>query len=215
MIGCSDAAVDPAQLTRGEPGSLYVLRNVAAIVPPYESDRFHGAKAAIEYGVKGLQIEHLIVVGHAHCGGLQALASRGESGHDEFEHLWEWVMLADPAQEAVERSLAQAPPAVKRRALEQAAVVVSLRNLLSYPWIRERAKARRLALHGWYFDLERGELQVFERRQGRFVSAEEQVWPPCPHGDACPPGCTCERFVNLAQLLRPPARGRARRGSAA
>jgi len=168
LIGCSDSRVDPAILTDCRPGDLFVVRNVANLIPPYEPDvRYHGVSSAIEYAVRVLQVEHVIVMGHSHCGGIDALMrSSKESPIGEFiDH---WVQIARPAKEIVLRDLSNKPLDLQSRACEQASIMISLENLLTFPWIAERVQDEKLALHGWYFDLEAGQMLGYHPETGEF-----------------------------------------------
>jgi carbonic anhydrase len=158
IISCSDSRTDPAVLTNSSPGDIFVVRNVAAIVPPYKTDStHHGTSAAIEFAVRTLKVKHIVVMGHSFCGGCRALAEK-EVLRGQYEFLSRWMEIGSPALEKVERELGGAPEDVKRRALEQALVLVSLGNLLTFPWIKSAVEAGVVELHGWYFDLETGEL---------------------------------------------------------
>jgi len=168
VVGCCDSRVDPAILTDCRPGDLFVVRNVANLVPPYEPDsHYHGVSAAVEYAVKCLNVEHVIVLGHSNCGGIEALM---RSGRDEKvgEFLDPWIAIAGPALKAVERNLSSKPRMLQSRACEQASILLSLENLLSFPWIAERVEKGGLALHGWYFDLSAGELLGYHPDTGEF-----------------------------------------------
>jgi carbonic anhydrase len=168
VIGCCDSRVDPAILTDCRPGDLFVVRNVGNLVPPCEPDsRYHGVSAAIEYAVKLLDVEHVIVLGHSNCGGIEALMRNGQNG-TSGEFLDAWIAIAEPAMKAVERDLGFKPQALQSRACEQASILLSLENLLSFPWIAERVECGRLALHGWYFDLSSGELLGYRPDTGEF-----------------------------------------------
>ncbi len=218
IVACSDARVDPAIITRTEPGDVFVIRNVAAIVPPREADRhYHGTSAALEFGVKGLGVSHIVILGHALCGGLNHLRDRaqgqraaddaGETQEDSaYEFLSDWVTIARPAFDAVEPLLATLPPPEARRTLEQAAVLVSLSNLLTFPWIRDPVAAGTLRLHGWYFDLTSGELSAFDHATASFRPVRElpESLPPNIAGIAarqiadcgsCAPTLGLTRFV--------------------
>jgi carbonic anhydrase len=173
VISCCDARVDPALITDADPGDLFVIRNVANLVPPYEPDgHHHGTSAALEFAVQALDVKHIIVLGHSRCGGVEALARRrGEAagaGPGPGEFIPQWMSIADRACEAIEIEAWQTPTLNQSRALEQAVVKVSLDNLLSFPWIRERVKRSALSLHGWYFDIESGVLSAFEPQAGDF-----------------------------------------------
>lgn len=167
VIACSDSRVDPAILLGCEPGDMFVVRNVANLVPPYEtSPGHHGVSAALEYAVKVLEVEHVIVLGHSCCGGIQALMVPDRQGLGEF--IAPWVSIAEPALREVSRELSDKDEPMRQRACEQASVLVSLENLLTFPWIWERVMTGRIYLHGWYFDLHRGELLSYLPETGTF-----------------------------------------------
>ena len=186
VIGCSDSRIDPALLTEAQPGDLFVVRNVAALVPPYgPDDRPQGTSAAIEFGVRGLEVEHVIGLGHALCGGIRTLMEQGH-GAPRFEFLSSWVEIAAAAREDVAVAVTDAPPELRARMVEQAAVAISVRNLMQFPWIAERVAQGRLAVHGWYFDLARGELLALSPGESRrfrvFRGAlPEPAYGGCPH----------------------------------
>lgn len=167
MIGCSDSRVDPAILTDCRPGDIFVVRNVANLIPPYEPDgHYHGVSSAVEYAVRFLKVEHIIVMGHSHCGGIDALMhSTGPTGSEFID---QWVAIGHPARQAVERELAAKSDELKCRACEQAAILISLENLLSFPWVADRVRNGVLALHGWYFDIEAGQLLGYHPDRGEF-----------------------------------------------
>lgn len=168
LIGCSDSRVDPAILTDCQPGDLFIIRNVANLIPPYEPDaRYHGVSSGVEYAVRFLQVEHIIVMGHSHCGGIEALLrSTAESPIGEFiDH---WVDIARPAKEKVLQELAAKSFDKQARACEQASIMISLENLLTFPWLAERVRDEKLALHGWYFDLEAGQMLGYHPDTGEF-----------------------------------------------
>jgi carbonic anhydrase len=168
VVGCCDSRVDPAILMDCQPGDLFVVRNVANLIPPYEHDsHYHGVSAAVEYAIKILEVEHVIVLGHSHCGGIDALMRR-MNGKPFGEFIDHWIEIAWPALEVVERDLGHKPLELKHRACEQASILLSLENLLSFPWVAERVDAGKLALHGWYFDLKAGELLGYHADTGEF-----------------------------------------------
>lgn len=158
LIGCSDSRVDPSLLTGCAPGDLFVVRNVANLVPPCDNDGgHHGVSAAVEFAVRSLEVEHIIVLGHCNCGGIKALLREGGcERNDGF--IDAWVGIAAKARDKVLDDLAGHKPQVQERACEQAAILISLENLLTFPWVRKRVEAGKLYLHGWYFDFESGEL---------------------------------------------------------
>ncbi|GFK95550.1 Carbonic anhydrase 1 [Fundidesulfovibrio magnetotacticus] len=167
VVACSDSRVDPAILTGCAPGDMFVVRNVANLIPPYEkTPGLHGVSAAVEYSVKVLGVEHVIVLGHSCCGGIQALMTPEREGLGEF--IAPWVSIAEPALAEVARELGDKPDHVRMKACEQAAVLVSLENLLTFPFVWERVMTGKLYLHGWYFDMEKGELLSYLPETGSF-----------------------------------------------
>ena len=159
LIGCSDSRVDPAIIFDAQPGEMFVLRNVANLIPPFSPDNgHHGTSAAVEFAVRGLKVEHVIVLGHAHCGGVRALLESDPSDQSDFIRTWMQI-----ARSARDRALALTlsagqPIEAARRMCEQETVAISLGNLMTFPWIRERVETGKLMLHGWYYDMEDGKL---------------------------------------------------------
>ena len=171
VISCSDSRVDPAMLTGADPGDLFVVRNVANLVPPYRHEaEAPGIRAAIEFAVKTLEVGHIIVLGHSGCGGIQALMDGEGITQHRYEFVGPWVGIAKRARDQVLRELPQKSPALQCRACEQAAILVSLENLLSFPWIRAAVDQGRLALHGWHFDIDAGELLAYSAETSTFDS---------------------------------------------
>ncbi|WP_435628075.1 carbonic anhydrase [Candidatus Ferrigenium straubiae] len=167
VVACCDARVDPALVLDCAPGDLFVIRNVANLVPPAENQgHYHGTSAALEFGVRKLNVGHIIVLGHAHCGGIQALLEGDVRKEDAF--ISQWMGIADAARERVSREYTDNGSAARQCACEQQAILVSLDNLMTFPWIRERVEQGNLALHGWYFDIERGELLGYNAAARRF-----------------------------------------------
>lgn len=172
IIGCSDSRVDPAILTNCVPGDIFTVRNVANLVPPYEEDGGrHGVSAALEFAVCHLGVEHIIVLGHSQCGGINALMA-GSCGCTADGFISSWMSIAAPARERVLAELPDKEPALQQRAAEQASILLSLENLHSFPWIDQRVKAGELSLHGWYFDLSAGELSEYQQDSGLFQKVD-------------------------------------------
>jgi carbonic anhydrase len=170
VISCSDSRVDPALLTGAKPGDLFVVRNVANLVPPYRHEaEAPGIRSAIEFAVKSLEVEHIIVLGHSSCGGIEALMNGEGITEHRYEFIGAWVRIARRAREWVLRELPEKPAAVQARACEQAAILISLDNLLSFPWIQERVDKNTLALHGWYFDIDTGDLLAYSAETASFT----------------------------------------------
>jgi len=167
VVACCDSRVDPALVLDCAPGDLFVIRNVANLVPPAENQgHYHGTSAALEFGVRNLEVQHIIVLGHAQCGGIHALLERSVDKDESF--IAGWMGIAEVARQRVERDHAEASSEVRHRACEQQAILVSLNNLMTFSWIRERVEQGRLTLHGWYFDIEHGELLGYDATSLRF-----------------------------------------------
>lgn len=168
LIGCSDSRVDPSMMVRSEPGDLFIVRNVANLVPPCEHDSaYHGVSAALEYAVCHLEVEHIIVLGHSNCGGIRSLME-GIPGDKNDEYISKWVGIAERAKKQVLQSFADASPERQSKACEHASILVSLENLLTFPWVKERVNAGKLDLHGWYFNIESGSLYSYYPATGEF-----------------------------------------------
>ncbi len=157
VVACSDSRVDPAVLTQSEPGDLFVVRNVANIVPPYRPDgRHHGTSASLEFAVRDLGVGHVVVLGHSQCGGIRALVDGLERPGAEREFIGPWMEVIGDV--CGHEWAAGGGDRSDLRAIEQAGIRASIDNLMGYPWIRERVEDHRLGLHGWWFELASGEL---------------------------------------------------------
>ena len=164
VIACSDSRVDPAMIFGAGPGELFVVRNVANLVPPYQPDgSYHGTSAALEFGVCTLEVQDLIVMGHGLCGGVQALLS---DAAPQGDFVGPWIRLAERARSRV--LACDAPD--RQLAGEHAVVRVALENLASFPWITSRVAAGTLRLHGAHFDVRSGVLATLQP-DGSFTPA--------------------------------------------
>jgi carbonic anhydrase len=158
VIACSDSRVDPQMVFGAAPGELFVVRNVANLVPPHAPDAaYHGTSAALEFGVRVLLVEHVVVMGHALCGGVRALLEGMPA--EAAEYVAPWMQIARAARDRV---LACEPAEARQEACEQEAVRLSLANLLTFPWVREAVEAGRLRLHGCHFGVATGRLVVLD-----------------------------------------------------
>jgi carbonic anhydrase len=168
VVACCDSRVDPALVLDCEPGDLFVIRNVANLVPPSENRAgHHGTTAAIEYAIRILAVEHIIVLGHAHCGGINTLVRTGGVANPD-SYMADWMCLAESARASVMADLPNASTEEQLRACEQRAILVSLQNLMTFPWVQDRVASGALTLHGWYFDIEHGQLLRFNTDTHRF-----------------------------------------------
>lgn len=153
VVACSDSRSDPAMVFDVAPGELFVVRNVANLVPPYEPDAHrHGVSAALEFGVRVLEVQRLVVMGHGKCGGIHALLAGAGVCKDFVEN---WMALAEPA---VREVVATHPPHEVDLAAEMAVVRLSIENLRTFPWIAEREAAGKLKLVGMHFAIATGVL---------------------------------------------------------
>ena len=168
VIACCDSRVDPALVLDCAPGDLFVIRNVANLVPPSENRAgHHGTTAAIEYAIRILEVEHIIVLGHAHCGGINTLVKTGGVSNPD-SYMADWMCLAESARASVMAEMPNASQEEQIRNCEQRAILVSLENLVTFSWIKERVENGALTLHGWYFDIEQGQLLHFNTTTKRF-----------------------------------------------
>ncbi|MFA5988569.1 MAG: carbonic anhydrase [Sphingomonas sp.] len=161
VIACSDSRVDPAQVFDTSPGEIFVVRNVANLVPPFELDgKRHGVSAALEFAVTQLEVSEIVVMGHGSCGGVHAALTGAFVGKAPGEggFIAHWIDLLDGAREKIIAEHGTGEAAI--RALEHETVRVSLRNLRSFPCIPEREAAGTLKLHGAYFAIADGKLNV-------------------------------------------------------
>lgn len=173
IIGCSDSRVDPALLTNCAPGDIFMVRNVANLVPPCETNGgLHGVSTALQFAVCHLEVEHIIVLGHSQCGGINALMS-GTCGCKEDDFISNWMSIAEPAKVKVLAELPEKDAKLQQRAVEQAAILLSLENLGTFPWIEQRVANGELSLHGWYFDLNDGALLEYQAQSGQFRKVDE------------------------------------------
>ena len=168
VIGCVDSRVSPEVIFDAAPGQLLVVRNVANIVPACDPDRAsqHGTSAAIEFGVQALQVKHIVVLGHAQCGGIRAFAGKSQK-LSEGDFIGHWMAQIAPAASELELQCDSGGDDYLHR-LELAAIELSLANLLTFPWVREAVERGELALHGAYFGVASGRLLVRNEKTGLF-----------------------------------------------
>ncbi len=167
VIACSDSRVDPVLLTDSNPGDLFVIRNVANLVPPYSPDRkLHGVSAAVEYAVRYLKLKDIIVMGHANCGGIHSLVDKP---NEDDEFISGWMQIIQRAKEVVDTCFPDISQEERLKEYEQWGIRVSLENLLTFPWIRDAVEMGEMHLHGWYFDLNDGTLSCYDEETDTFI----------------------------------------------
>jgi carbonic anhydrase len=167
VVACSDSRADPALIFDAAPGQLFVVRNVANLVPPYEPDgHLHGVSAALEFGVKVLNVSRIVVMGHAYCGGVNAMIHGAPDNCRDFVAPW-----VEQGRSVVRRVCEEVTPDQVDRAAEEAVVRLSLDNLRTFPWIAEREAAGTLALSGLHFGIADGVLRAL-RGAGPFEALD-------------------------------------------
>jgi len=168
VIGCCDSRVSPEVIFDAHPGELFVVRNVANLVPPFSpTGLMHGISAALEFAVLGLRVKYIVVMGHSRCGGVRAFVEHRDRP-DPGDFIDNWMSLIAPAAVALEAEGHPLHPDDLTR-LEQASVVRALSNLMTFPWIASRVQTQQLELLGAYFDVATGRLSACDRRSGTFV----------------------------------------------
>ena len=168
FIGCADSRVVPDLITRTMPGELFTVRNVANIVPPYSNtEEYAGTTSSIEYAVQALEVENIVVCGHSNCGGCAAMNQSDE----ELAHLpnvRRWLEISKEVRARVERQLGTGSAKKREWLTEQINILVQMRNLLTYPYVRERYQQGRLKIYGWYYIIETGEIFNFNDQTETF-----------------------------------------------
>jgi carbonic anhydrase len=174
VIGCCDSRVSPEVIFDTHPGELFVVRNVANLVPPYSPTGFtHGVSAALEFAVQVLKVKYIIVMGHSHCGGVRAFIAHRDRP-DPGDFIDNWMSLIAPAAKSIESQVDLTHSDYHTR-LEQASIVTTLGNLMTFPWIRSRAESGQLQLLGAYFDVATGLLAAHDPVKGVFAPVNEAV----------------------------------------
>ena len=160
FIGCSDSRVVPDLITDSMPGELFIVRNVGALVPPFEIDQgYHGVSAGIEFAVINLGVTDIVVCGHTHCGAMRALYEPPSEGS---RHVPKWLELARGAR------LDEPPTEEVLRRTEQRSVIIQLEHLMTFPMVAERVESGAVSLHGWHYVIEEGRVDVLDYEAGIF-----------------------------------------------
>lgn len=160
VVACSDSRADPSIVTEAKPGDIFVMRNVANLVPKCELDydSLHGVSATLEFAVKILNVENIIVLGHSGCSGIKALMRPDEIKNTDFIGPW-----MNQAKEARENTISKYGKSDElEHHCEKESITLSLANLMTFPWIKEKVESNDLKLHGWYFSLEDGCLREYD-----------------------------------------------------
>jgi carbonic anhydrase len=172
VVGCCDSRVSPEVIFNARPGELFVVRNVANLVPPFSPDgELHGTSAALEFAVQALKVKHIVVMGHGRCGGIRAFADDAQGPLSSGDFIGKWITLLRPAAERTGgQGMNEALPVFVER-LALAGIQSSLANLRTFPCVRILEEKGRLQLHGAYFDVATGVLMVLDAESGQFRPA--------------------------------------------
>ncbi|OHD11498.1 MAG: carbonic anhydrase [Spirochaetes bacterium GWD1_27_9] len=168
FIGCSDSRVVPNLITKTVPGELFMIRNIANLVPMYRiSEEFLATTSAIEYAVQVLNVENILVCGHSNCGGCASLYLREEE-LNKIPHTKKWLELAKPIKEKVLKQLSGEDISAREWLTEQMNIVEQIKHLFTYPFIREKYQKQQLNIYGWYYIIETGEIFNYNEKEGCF-----------------------------------------------
>lgn len=170
VVSCCDSRVDPETIFSAMPGELFVVRNVANLVPPFETTgRYHGVSAALEFAALNLRVKHIVVMAHSNCGGVRACLEHDAARQTAAQFISNWMSLLDSGRERVLADHPGGLPATLRAALERETVKTSLANLRTFPCIQILEAKGRIALNGCYFDIATGTLSVLNQATGDFI----------------------------------------------
>jgi carbonic anhydrase len=173
VIACCDSRVHPAQVMDTMPGDIFVVRNVANLVPLNEVDgKSHGTSAAMEFAVKHLGVKHIIVFGHSQCGGIKSLMEDNRLD-DNYGFIEPWMQIARPARDKILQDHADKDFSEQCTLCEKASIEISLNNLMTFPWIKERYDAGKIFVHGWYFDIDSGCL--LGKQDDQYIPVDEMT----------------------------------------
>ncbi len=169
VISCCDSRVNATSIFGADPGEFFIHRNIANVVPPYNADgQNQGTAAAVEYAVTALKVAHLIILGHSRCGGVEGCynmcAGKAPALEDPDSFVGRWVDILRPGYDA----LPDGDDETRKRALEKASIVVSLENLMGFPFVKSAVEDERLSLHGLWNDIGAGSIEVYDSKTGSF-----------------------------------------------
>lgn len=168
FIGCSDSRLVPGMITTTNPGELFIIRNVANLVPPFQhTGEYLATISAIEFAVQALEVENIVICGHSNCGGCAALF-KPEAYFQKLPHTRKWLELALPVKEKVLQILPDGNHASREWLTEQMNVVEQIKHLLTYPYIAEKYEKGTLNISGWYYIIETGEIYCYNIEKGFF-----------------------------------------------
>jgi carbonic anhydrase len=169
IVSCCDSRCDPETIFSAMPGELFVVRNVANLVPPYETGgKFHGVSAALEFAVLNLRVKHIVVMGHSGCGGIKAALEQSSAKQTEAMFIQRWMSMLDECRLSVLSSHQTSSRKEMQNALEHESIKVSIANLRTFPCLQILENKSKIELHGAYFDIATGNLEVLNQQNGEF-----------------------------------------------
>lgn len=172
MIACSDSRINPITITHAGLGEVFMVNNVANLVPPYKEgkDTHHSTSAALEFALTNLEVEHIIVLGHSRCGGIRALMEgTANTNPDVYSFIGPWVDIAHKAKERTLQKYGESSPEEQCSHCEKESLLVSLENLETFPWVKHALEAKLLALHAWHFNVESGDVEYYSEKEKKFL----------------------------------------------
>lgn len=181
FIGCSDSRVIPDLMVQSNPGDLFVVRNVGNFVPPFKADEdYHGTGAGIEYAVSVLNVAEIIICGHSHCGACKALYEPLENS--ELVHIKKWLDLGQKAKSMAMVSIgANAEQEELLRLTEKLSIITQIENLMTYPFVKKKLENEELYIHGWYYDIETGNIDYYDPDSYQFIPLSEATVTSSEH----------------------------------
>ncbi len=169
IVSCCDSRCDPETIFSAMPGELFVVRNVANLIPPYETGgKFHGVSAALEFAVLNLRVKHIVIMGHSGCGGIKAALEQSSAKQTEAMFIQRWMSMLDDCRLSVLASHQTSSRKEMQSALEHEGIKVSIANLRTFPCIQILENKSKIELHGAYFDIATGNLEVLNQQNGEF-----------------------------------------------
>jgi carbonic anhydrase len=170
VVACCDSRVDPSRIFSAKPGQLFIVRNVANLVPPFEPHGdYHGTSAALEFAITSLGVENIVVLGHARCGGVRGFLQGQNQTTPAGTFIGKWISLLKPAWGEVVQTGGRLTEEQRQRALEQTSIRYSLENLRTFPFVKDRLEQGKLALHGGFFDIATGGLLSYDAEKQEFA----------------------------------------------
>ena len=173
VVGCSDSRVNPDLIFNAQPGEIFMVRNVANLIPPFEIDEAsHGTSAALEFAVKGLNVEHIVIMGHSFCGGVRACCDGVNGIEVSGQFVPKWTSILNDCAKSVQAENPDLSIDELSHRVEKAAIKNSLQNLKEFPFIVEAIEAGNLQIHGAYFDIKEAQLYALDKATDTFLAVD-------------------------------------------